>query len=145
MQINLVKDTKRKYISQGGIYLIRDIFQQNHLDKFFVECFPCRGKQSFYSDSDLVLGLCYSIYAGGTFFEDINRLRDQINVPGYIELPSSDSIKYRIAHMAESTREIPGKKQVRQDFNINNTLNRVLVKLAVRVNPDFKRHAQRRG
>jgi len=142
MQINLVKDTKRKYISQGGIYLIRRIFQQNHLDKFFVECFPCRGKQSFYSDSDLVLGLCYSIYAGGTFFEDINRLRNQINVPGYIKLPSSDSIKYRIEQLAESSQEIINKKQVSHKFNINNTLNSVLAKLTVRLNPDFKRHRQ---
>jgi len=142
MKIKLVKDTKRKYIPQGGIYLIQKIFQQNNLDKFICECFPVRSKQSIYSDSDLVLGLCYSIYAGGTFFEDVNRLRDQINVPGYIELPSSDSIKYRIAQLAESTREITGKKQVRHDFNINNTLNSVLVKLAVRLNPDFKRHTQ---
>ena len=142
MQIKLVKGNKRKYIPQGGIYLIRKIFQQNHLDKFIENCFPGRCKQSIYSDSDLVLGLCYSIYAGGTFFEDVNRLRDQINVPGYIELPSSDSIKYRIGQLTESTREITGKKQVSHEFNINNTLNRILVKLAVRLNPDFKRFEQ---
>lgn len=89
-----------------------------------------------------MLGLCYSIYAGGTFFEDINRLRDQISVPSYIELPSSDSIKYRIEQLVESNQEIRSKQQISHEFNINNTLNRVLAKLAVRLNPDFKRHGQ---
>jgi hypothetical protein len=82
------------------------------------------------------------MYAGGTFFEDINRLRDQINVPGYIELPSSDSIKYRIEQLTENSQEIINKRQVSHEFNINNKLNRVLVKLALRLNPDFKKHSQ---
>jgi hypothetical protein len=142
MQIKLVKDTKGNYISQGGIYLIRDIFQQNHLDKFFDECFPGRAKQRVYSDSDLILGLSYSIFAGGTYFEDLNRLRDQINVPGYIELPSSDSVKYRMKQLAERTRDVINKQKISHEFNINNKLSRVLAKLAVRLNPDFKRHAQ---
>ena len=142
MQINYCKNTKGKYISQGGIYLIRKIFQQNHLDKFIDQCFPDRGKQSVYSDSDLVLGLGYNIYAGGTYFEDLNRLRVQINVPGYIELPSSDSIRYRIGQLAESNQEIVSKREVNHEFNINNTMNRILARLTVRLNPDFTKHGQ---
>jgi hypothetical protein len=142
MQINLIKGKKRNYNSQGGIYLIRRIFQQNHIDKFIDECFPGRRKQSFYSDSDLLLGLCWNIYRGGTYFEDINRVRDDLNVPGYIEFPSSDSVKYRIEQLSESTQEIINKQTTSHEFNINNTLNRVLAKLSVRLNPDFKRHAQ---
>jgi hypothetical protein len=139
MQINYVKDTNKKYVSQGGIYLIREIFQQNQIDKFIDGCFPSRSKQSQYSDSDLALGLCYSLFAGGTFFEDVNRLRDEVNVPGYIELPSSDSIKYRMKQLTECTREIISKGQVSHDFNINIKLNRVLTKLAVKLNPDFRK------
>ncbi len=142
MQINYCKNTKEKYIPQGGIYLIRRIFQQNHLDKFIDQCFPGRGKQSIYSDSDLVLGLCYSIYAGGTYFEDLNRLREQINVPGYIELPSSDSIRYRIGQLAERSQKILSKREVNHEFNINNNLNRILAKFTVRLNPGFKEQDQ---
>ena len=142
MQINFIKGTKRNYISQGGIYLIRRIFQQNHIDKFIDECFPGRGKQSFYSDSDLLLGLCYNLYTGGTYFEDMNRVRDDLNVSGHIELPSSDSVKYRIEQLSERNQEIINKQTISHEFNITNTLSRVLAKLTVRLNPDFKRHAQ---
>lgn len=142
MHINYCKNTKGKYIPQGGIYLIKEIFQQNHLDKFINQCFPDRGKQSLYSDSDLVLALCYSIYAGGTYFEDLNQLRDQINVPGQIELPSSDSVRYRIGQLAENNQEIVSKREINHEFNINNTLSPILAKLSVRLNPDYKRQRQ---
>ena len=142
MQINFIKDTKKKYNPQGGIYFIRRIFQQNHIDKFIDECFPGRNKQSVYSDSDLVLGMCYNIFKGGTYFEDMNQVRKDHNVPGYIEFPSSDSVKYRIEQLAESTSIIKTKKSITHEFNINDKLNRILAKLTVRLNPDFKKHEQ---
>lgn len=142
MHYNFIKDTKRKYNPQGGIYLIRRIFQQNHIDKFIDDCFPGRSKQSFYSDSDLLLGLCYNIYTGGTYLEDMNQVRNDYNVPGYIEFPSSDCVKYRIGQLAESNREIINNQRINHQFNINDKLNSILVKLAVKLNPDFKTHEQ---
>ena len=142
MQFNFIKDTSKKYNPQGGIYFIRRIFQQNLIDKFIDECFPGRSKQSVYSDSDLVLGLCYNIFKGGTYFEDMNQVRKDHNIPGYIEFPSSDSVKYRIEQLAENTSIIKNKKSITHEFNINNTLNRILARLTVRLNPDFKKHDQ---
>src|SRR4030067_1891961 len=101
MLYNIVKNTKRKYISQGGIYLIQEIYKQNHLDSFIKKCFPERGPQSLYNDSDLIMALSYSVYAGGTYFEDVNLLREQFNVTERISLPSTDCIRYRIEQLAE--------------------------------------------
>jgi hypothetical protein len=142
MQIKLIKDTKSKYISQGGIYLIQEIFKQNHLDSFIKGCFPERGRQSIYSDSDLVMALSYSVYAGGTYFEDVNLLREKLNVPERIALPSTDSLRYRIGQLAEDSNEIINMKNVNHEFNINPKLSRVLARVTVRLNPDFKEHVQ---
>jgi Transposase DDE domain group 1 len=142
MKIKLIEDTKSKYISQGGIYLIQEIYKQNHLDSFIKKCFPERGAQSLYHDSDLIMAMSYNIFAGGTYFEDVNLLREQLHVPDHISLPSTDCIRYRIEQLAEDSYEIINKKKVNHEFNINKNLSRVLAKVTVRLNPDYKEYAQ---
>ena len=72
----------------------------------------------------------------------MNQVRNDYNVPGYIEFPSSDCVKYRIGQLAESNREIINNQRINHQFNINDKLNSILVKLAVKLNPDFKTHEQ---
>jgi len=142
LKIKLIESTKSKYISQGGIYLIQEICKQNHLDSFIKKCFPERGAQSLYHDSDLIMAMSYNVFAGGTYFEDVNLLRQQLNVPDHISMPSTDCIRYRIEQLAEDSYEIINKKKVNHEFNINKNLSRVLAKVTVRLNPDYKEYAQ---
>lgn len=137
-----MKNTNNKYIPQGGIYLISRIFKQFGLDSFINSCMPKRNPQARYQDSDLLLGLCYSIYSGGSYLEDLNRIRQQLLIPGEFELPSSDALTHRTKQLTVSDKKYVNRKTTTHFFNIPNRLNKVLLRLGVRLNPSWKKQPQ---
>ena len=143
MDIQLVKDKKNKYVSQGGIHIIHQLFRQYGIDQYINRLFPGREKQSRYQDSEILLGLCYSIYCGSSFLEDVNRLRTTFTDPRHyhgIRIPSSDTIKYRIQQLSEETRMVvnKGKKgQIEHHFNLSEHANKILVQISKKTNPHW--------
>jgi len=140
MHIQLMKDKKNKYVSQGGIYIIQQLFRQYGIDQYINRLFPGRKKQSPYQDSEILLGLCHSIYCGSSFFEDVNRLRTTFTDYRHyhdLRIPSSDTIKYRIQQLAEDTRMVVSKGKIEHRFNFSQQANKILVQIGKKTNPHW--------
>lgn len=144
MQIRWNQSTKNKIISQGGIYLISKLFQQQRIAQLIDSWNTLRAPQSRYSDSDIVFGLSYCCFAGGDYLEDINYLRSDLYKEDILHIPSSDTISYRCNQLTENDKEFfgKGKKVVQHQFNHQGALNRLLVRLGVSLNPDWKKNPQ---
>ncbi len=140
--ISIVKDTKNQIINQGGVYFIHELINQKGIDKLINNNLPGRHPQAVYNDSDIILGLSYSIYSGAGFLEDLNFVRSQVNKPGVLELPSPDVIKYRSKQLAEQNVINTKGQGVIHYFNINTMLNQALIKLGTALNPQWKIQGQ---
>ncbi len=140
--ISIVKDTKTKIINQGGIYFIDELIKQKGIDNLLDSNLPGRSPQAIYSDSDIILGLSYSIYSGASYLEDLNYVREQVNKPGILELPSSDVVDYRTRQLAERDTHYKTTRGIIHNFNIPTNLNQVLIKLGTRLNPHWKDEGQ---
>ena len=142
MQIHWIKNTKNKVISQGGLYLIKMLFEQHGIDSFIKRWHEQRPVQSIYRDSDILLGLGYCSYTGGDYLEDINRIRQDFNKGDEFKIPSSDTITYRINQLIDEDVYVAGKKNVTHQFNYQSSLNQLLVNLSVHLNPQWKKTGQ---
>lgn len=144
MQIYWKQSTKNKIISQGGIYLINKLFQQERIAELIDGWNGLRAPQSRYSDSDIVFGLSYCCFVGGDYLEDINYLRSDLNKEDILHIPSSDTVSYRCNQLAENNKQFlgKGKKAVVHQFNHQRSLNQLLVKMAVCLNPHWKQTPQ---
>ena len=140
--ISIVKDTKNQIINQGGVYFIHELINQKGIDKLINNNLPGRHPQAVYNDSDIILGLSYSIYSGAGFLEDLNFVRSQVNKPGVLELPSPDVINYRSKQLAEQNVINTKGQGVIHYFNINTMLNQALIKLGTALNPQWKIQGQ---
>lgn len=130
-----IKDTK--ILANSGIYLIEEFIRNKGIKSYIDSLLPGRAKQAYYQDSDLLLGLAYSIYSGGAYLEDLNYVRKHLSHP-YLQLPSSDTIGYRARQLAVDTQTYVSRQGVEHFFNENPMLNQALGKLAVHLDPDWK-------
>ena len=119
MQIYWKQSTKNKIISQGGIYLINKLFQQERIAELIDGWNGLRAPQSRYSDSDIVFGLSYCCFVGGDYLEDINYLRSDLNKEDILHIPSSDTVSYRCNQPAENNKKFlsRGRKVVVNHLN----------------------------
>lgn len=140
--ISIDKDTKNQIINQGGVYFIQELIKSKKIDTLINNSLPGRHPQAVYSDSDIVLGLSYSIYSGASFLEDLNFVRDQVNKSGVLQLPSSDVIKYRSKQLVEQNVINTKGQGVIHYFNISTMLNQALIKLGTALNPQWKIQGQ---
>jgi hypothetical protein len=140
--ISIDKDTKNQIINQGGVYFIQELIKSKKIDTLINNSLPGRHPQAVYSDSDIVLGLSYSIYSGASFLEDLNFVRDQVNKSGVLQLPSPDVIKYRSKQLVEQNVINTKGQGVIHYFNISTMLNQALIKLGTALNPQWKIQGQ---
>lgn len=140
--ISIVKDTKNKIINQGGVYFINELIKQKGIDKLINNNLPDRHPQAVYNDSDIILGLSYSIYSGAGFLEDLNFVRSQVNKSGVLELPSTDVVAYRTKQLADRDVDYKTKRGIIHNFNIPTKLNQALIKLGTQLNPQWKDKGQ---
>lgn len=140
MKLNLeVKGNKIR--PNSGIYVIEELIRKNQINTYIDSLFADRYKQACYKDSDILLGLSYSIFSGGGFLEDVNFVRQELS-HSYLQIPSADTIGYRARQLATPTQTCISKRGIEHFFNTNPGLNEALVKLGVRLNPKWKTHAQ---
>lgn len=140
--ISIVKDTKNKIINQGGVYFIHELIKQKGIDKLINNNLPGRHSQAVYNDSDIILGLSYSIYCGAGFLEDLNFVRSQVNKSGVLEMPSTDVVAYRTRQLADRNVDYKTKRGIIHNFNIPTKLNQALIKLGTQLNPQWKDKGQ---
>ena len=140
--ISIVKDKKNKIITQGGIYFIHELIKQKGIDKLINKNLPGRHSQAVYNDSDIILGLTYSIYSGASFLEDLNFVRSQVNKSGVLEMPSTDVLAYRTRQLADRDVDYKTKRGIIHNFNIPIKLNQALIKLGAQLNPHWKDKGQ---
>jgi DDE family transposase len=142
MNLSISLDKASKIKANSGIYFLENIARKRKLKQFLDEQFPARGPQAKYSNSDIVLGLAYSFFCGGQYLEDVNWVKEQLDINSFLTIPSSDTIHYRVKQLFTPDQLIVSRTGVSHHFNINDPLNNSLLRLAVRLNPKWKTHHQ---
>lgn len=141
LSISLAKDSKIR--TNCGIYFLENIARRRKLKQFLDEQLPARAPQARYSNSDIILGLTYNFLCGGQYLEDINWVKQQLDCDFSVNIPSSDTITYRIQQIFSQDQFITSTRGVSHRFNINEPLlNDSLIRLAVRLNPGWKTQGQ---
>lgn len=138
MNLAISLDKNNNIRANSGIYLLENIVRQHKLRQFLDLQLPARSPQARYSNSDIILGLVYSFLCGGQYLEDVNWVKEQLSFTSFLHIPSSDTIHYRIKQLFSQDQLITSKSGVSHRFNINNPLNESLVRLAVRLNPEWR-------
>jgi len=142
MNLSISLDKNSKIKANSGIYLLENIAREKKLKQFLDNQFPARSPQAQYSNSDIVLGLAYSFLCGGQYLEDVNWVKEQLDFNSFLTIPSSDTIFYRVKQLFTPDQLIVSHRGVSHRFNINDPLNDSLIRLAVRLNPQWKTHDQ---
>ena len=139
MNLSISVDKSNKIKANSGIYFLENIVRKKKLKSFLDDQLPDRHPQARYADSELILGLSYSFLCGGQYLEDVNWVKQQLEYDRFLSIPSSDTIQYRIKQLFSPDQIITSHTGTTHRFNCNNLLNDVLMRLAVRLNPDWKR------
>ena len=140
LSISLDKDSKIR--TNCGIYFLENIASQRKLKQFLDGQLPARSPQAKYSNSEIILGLTYNFLCGGQYLEDVNWVKQQLDHHSSLQIPSSDTIKYRIKQLFTQDQLITSTRGVSHRFNINEPLNDSLIRLAVHLNADWKTQGQ---
>lgn len=138
MRLNILTCKDKAIRSNCGVYVLEELINKSGLKSFLEGLFPQRAPQACYSDADLLLGLTYSALCGGEYLEDINEVKRELDCE-YMKIPSSDTLEYRIRQLSVPNVELKNSSScVVHQFNYNTALNKILVNLGVRLNPQWK-------
>jgi hypothetical protein len=127
---------KVKYSSQicafGGYNFVINEYDQLEIGTFLNDHLPVLGSNSKYSWKDLFYSFSGIYYCGGQYIEDVGTVlsRHFSNNPLF-QLSSSDTLLRRLKLLASETQTCRTKRGVvEHQFNVNNDLADVLIKLA---------------
>jgi len=138
MRLNILTSKDKGIRSNCGVYVLEELIRKSGLKAFLKASFPQRAPQARYCDADLLLGLTYANLCGADYLEDINEVKLELECE-YLRIPSSDTIEYRMKQLSVADIEIKNQNsQVNHRFNINTDLNRTLINLGARLNPEWR-------
>lgn len=127
-----IKQKKENINPFGGIYFIARSLKEYGIAAMIDEHMGNRPSQATYKYSDVILGVSYSHFCGGSFLDDMNVLRKHFNGNPQINFCSPDTVEYVCNQLKEPTTEVRSKYGVMHEFNRPNKLNRLLIKTSVK-------------
>lgn len=138
MRLNILTSKDKGIRSNCGVYVLEELLKKGGIKTFLESCFPQRASQAFYSDADLLLGMAYSMFCGAQYLEDVNEVKRELDCE-YLTIPSSDTIQYRLKQLSVADVEIKNpNSHIVHRFNYNDALNRILIGLGARLNPQWR-------
>lgn len=128
---DMITTIDNKVTAFGGIHLVhRQIISKNY-PQLIVKELGNRSNNAPYSYSDMFLNMCYTTFCGGDCAEDINFLRGSFEPLKGLKVPSADRILGMQKELATEAIFLQSDNGVENKININDKLNRFLIKTAL--------------
>lgn len=131
--ISKVTNSAKKVNPFGGLFFVINDLKNKGIANLIDSHLGKRVKQAKYSYSDIILNWSYCNLCGAERLEDIEKLRDSLDM----KLPSHDALGTVIKSFATNTESIESinsvGKSIFHEFNIHKQLNSLMISTAMKL------------
>lgn len=137
--LKIVKDPKNAVQPLGGIHVVDAMIRSLKIDRLVNELLGERSPQAKFSYTDVLLNLCYLTYIGGNCLEDAKYLKKLTEGNRFIKVADGDTLGYVMKQLAVENEVYKEGNGVEHEFNRNERLNELLLKIGIRLHPEWKK------
>lgn len=130
----MIKITNTEITPFGGIHLVHQQVKAKKFPQLIADELGKRTPNATYSYSDLILSRCYTTFCGGDCAEDTGYMKDTFHHLKKLKVPSPDTILRMETELSTPAVELASEGGSKNKLNINEGLNRLLVKTALHLN-----------
>ena len=127
-----VEKSSEQIQSHGGIFFTHELFKQHGIDEMIDNHLGKRVSFVGYDYSDIISALVYSQHCGATCIEDIHQLREEFSNHPEFKICSPDTVLRGLDELKTENVIHTSKKGIVHEFNSNNKLNDLLMKVNIK-------------